>query len=497
MEQETSDWVLFFGRFHPLVLHLPIGFLVIAFFLEILSRFRPFALYKPAVSLILCLGAVFSIITAVLGLMLAKAGDYSPELLSMHQLFGIALTVAACTAFALKKISLRNNVWDRVYLSAMLCMMACLAIAGHYGGSLTHGSDYLTQYMPGALRGIAGMPVTEPRRVRITNLPDAQVFNDIIHPILEARCVSCHNENKRKGDLMMHTPRTLMAGGENGPIFIPGNAASSNMIERIHLPEIHDDHMPPKGKTQLSTDEITLLTWWINEGAPFDKKVAEVRKDEEVQNILNALVDPDANKTAVEKLLATPVKPADEQTVKALQKKGVVLRPLSSEVHWLQASLNERHQLSVDSMVEAFSSVSEQLTWLNLGGTKTTDEILVSIGELKNLTVLHLENTEITDKGLKHLKNLPYLEYLNLYGTNVSDTGIQLLAELRNLKKLYVWQTRVTAEGAAKLKVALPELEVDRGLDNTPNDSLKKSAQFPKEKSRSVNKKQNLKIVKN
>lgn len=497
MEQETSDWILFFGRFHPLVLHLPIGFLLIAFLLETLSRFRPFTLYKPAVLLILGLGAAFSIITTILGLMLARAGDYSPELLSIHQWYGIALTVTACTAFALKKISVRKSVWEKVYLSVMLCMVGCLVIAGHYGGSLTHGSDYLTQYMPGALRRIAGLPVSESRRVPITNLSDAQVFSDIIHPILNTRCVSCHNESKRKGDLMMHTPKALLAGGENGPIFIPGNAAGSNMIERIHLPEIHDDHMPPKGKTQLTTDEITLLTWWINEGAPFDKKVAEVRTDDEVQSVLNALVDPDANKTAVEKLLATPVKPADEQMVKALQGKGIVLRPLSSEVHWLQASLNERHQLSVDTMAEAFSSVSEQLTWLNLGGTKTTDEILASIGELKNLTILHLENTEVTDNGLKHLTSLPYLEYLNLYGTKVSDTGIQQLRELKNLKKLYVWQTSVTVEGVAKLKVALPELEVDRGLDNTPNGSLKKSVQLPKEESKSVDKKKNLKIVKN
>ena len=57
MDGDASEIVLFFGRFHPLVLHVPIGFLTLAFLLEICSRFRRFHHFKPAVGFVLLLGA--------------------------------------------------------------------------------------------------------------------------------------------------------------------------------------------------------------------------------------------------------------------------------------------------------------------------------------------------------------------------------------------------------------------------------------------------------
>ena len=497
MEQETSELVLFFGRFHPLILHLPIGFLVIGFALEILSRVPGFAPYKAAVGFVLICGAVFSIVAAVLGLMLAQSGDYSPDLLPVHKWSGLAFSVAACASYLLNRVSRSKPSMDKIYLSVLSLTMLLLAVAGHYGGSLTHGSDYLTKYMPNTLRKLSGLPAREKKiEKQITNINEAQVFDDVIYPIMDARCVSCHNDDKRKGDLMMHTQEALVAGGENGPIFIPGDVEGSNMIERIHLPENHDDHMPPEGKSQLTDDQIDLFTWWVEQGAPFDKKVAELQVDEKVQSILNTLVDPDANKTEVEKLLASPVPPADEKNLKELKDKGVLVRPLASEVHWLQANVVSQRTGPADSLMRAFLKVSSQLTWLNLGGTETTDDALASIAGLKNLTRLHLENTDVTDKGLIHLKQLPYLEYLNLYGTRVTDSGIQELATLKNLKKLYLWQTDVTMAGIARLKESLPGLEVTRGVRN-PDDTMKEPDQSLKAENVSPTERKTIGLVKN
>src|SRR5690606_14227983 len=129
----------------------------------------------------------------------------------------------------------------------------------------------------------------------------------------------------------------LMKGGENGPALVPGNAEESRMIQMIHLPEVHDDHMPPKGKRQLTPEQVELLTWWVAEGAPFDKPVMQMNVTEKIQSILNSLANPDANKTEAEILLASPVPPADEKRIKALKTRGVVVRPVSAEVNWLQA----------------------------------------------------------------------------------------------------------------------------------------------------------------
>lgn len=480
-EREISDIVLFLGRFHPMILHLPIGFLFLAFALGILSRFAKFRKYKPALGLALALGAASAVVAAILGYMLAQAGGYDEDLLSLHQWSGIAVAVFSVVAYLLYR-QYENKpsvVGHRVYLSVLSMMVIVLLVAGHYGGSLTHGSDYLTQYMPNNLRSLAGLRIKEQKAFKqITDLPEAVVFTDIIYPVLETRCNSCHNESKSKGGLQMHTVEDLMRGGENGPVLMAGNAQSSEIIRRVHLPDNDEDHMPPKGKRQLSDAQIDLLSWWINEGAPFDKKVAQVNVEEKIQDILNELIDPDANKTEVEILLASKVKSHDPQILGHLQRQGVQVKPLASQINWLQASISQN--LLGDSSISSLLNVSEQLTWLDLRGTSITDQALASIGKFRNLTRLHLENTQITDEGLQHLKNLRYLQYLNLYGTQVSDEGLPQLYDLKNLKTLYIWQTQVTKEGVSELKKVLPGLQIHLGMDNKM-DVFKMTARGPVE----------------
>ena len=464
---ETPDIVLFFGRFHPIILHLPIGFLLLAFLLELLSRLERFRAYRPAVGLALFLGAASALVAAALGFMLAQGGGYGEDLLGLHQWLGIASVVLAFVAFFLyrQRDKQANPILDKAYVSTLSVMVLVLMGAGHYGGSLTHGSDYLTQYMPNPLRKLAGLPEKESKEIKlITNLDEAVLYTDIVHPILDSRCVSCHNPDKKKGELMMHTADALLAGGENGDIFEPGNPEESEMLIRVHLPEEDDDHMPPDGKSQLTDEQITLLTWWVAEGASFDKTVAEVMVDEETQLVLNTLLDPNANKTEVEILLASEVTPADEQLVNNIQQRGVMIMPLAEEVHWLQ--VNVPRSASADSLMSELGQAAEQITWLDLGNTATTDEALKALPQFTNLTRLHLENTQVTDAGLASIAELPYLEYLNLYGTQVSDAGIEKLSKLKNLRKLYLWQTQVTEKGVAQLMEANPELEVNLGVEN-------------------------------
>ncbi len=463
---ETPDIVLFFGRFHPIILHLPIGFLVLAFLLELLSRMERFRVYRPAVGLALFLGAASALVAVILGLMLAEGGGYGEELLNLHKWLGIATVVLAIVAFLLyrKRSKQENPTLDKVYVSTLSVMVLVLMGAGHFGGSLTHGSDYLTQYMPNPLRKVAGLPAKESKEVKlITNLEEAVVYEDIIHPIIDSRCVSCHNPDKKKGELMMHTAEALLAGGENGDIFVPGDPTTSEMLVRVHLPEEDEDHMPPDGKSQLTDDQIALLTWWIEQGASFDKTVAQIEVNEETQLVLNTLLDPNANKTEVEVLLASAVTPADEQLVSNIQQRGVMIMPLAEEVHWLQ--VNVPRSASADSLMSELGKAAEQITWLDLGNTATTDEALKAISSFKNLTRLHLENTQVTDAGLASIAELPYLEYLNLYGTQVSNEGVQQLAQMPNLRKLYLWQTQVTKEGATQLQEANPDLEINMGVE--------------------------------
>jgi hypothetical protein len=87
-----------------------------------------------------------------------------------------------------------------------------------------------------------------------------------VQPILETRCLECHNPDKVKGELLMDTLANMLKGGESGSLVVAGNPDKSLFIERVILPKGHDDIMPPKGDP-LSAGEVDVIKRWIAEGA--------------------------------------------------------------------------------------------------------------------------------------------------------------------------------------------------------------------------------------
>lgn len=470
--EQSGDFIVFLGRFHPLFLHLPIGFLVLAVMLELASRTEKYGSLKPAVGFTLLLGALSALVAAILGLMLAQDGGYSEELLSIHKWLGIALVVFSFGAWILyeQKEKKQTANLKKAYIGSLVLMMAFLGGAGHYGGSLTHGTTYLTQNMPNGLRKLVGLPVQEGPKL-ITNLNEAEVFSDIIHPILEMRCNSCHNASKKKGELQMHTMEAFKKGGENGDVFVAGDPTKSMMMQRVHLPESDEEHMPPKGKTQLTPEQIALMEWWIVEGAPFDKKVAEVAIASDIDAILQTLVDPNANKSEVEILLADGPSAPDQEKLNAFKSQGVMIKALSNNSNWLQVTIDKNLPVA-ELLSELSTAFPDQVTWLDLKETPITDAALAPISNFKHLTRLRLEKTGITNEAMGHLQGLNYLEFLNIYGSKVGDQGIEKLADLRNLRRLYAWESAVTVEGASKLEEKMRQLEVNLGFEVQVLDSL-------------------------
>ena len=91
--------------------------------------------------------------------------------------------------------------------------------------------------------------------------------HDVI-PLLREYCAECHTGDKKKGGLAMNTRAELLAGGESGPVAIPGKAGKSLMIELL---ESGDDTewMPPKG-SRLPAKDIATLKKWIDEGLSWE-----------------------------------------------------------------------------------------------------------------------------------------------------------------------------------------------------------------------------------
>lgn len=461
---EPSDWAMFIGRFHPLVVHLPIGFLFIGFLLECCSRLRGFKELGYAVPFVLFLGILSAIFSAIAGYLLSLGGGYDEELLFWHQWLGIGVVVLCLMAYILKIRYRRNNspVTSKLYMAVFTIGIGILMAAGHYGGSLTHGSDYITAYTPEPFRAIAGLPPKERKTVakKITNIKEAVVYTDIIHPIFDAQCISCHNPSKKKGDLLLHTPTAIMKGGESGEILLSGNADQSDLFKRLVLPLDHDDHMPPDGKKQPTKEQIELIKWWIDQGAPFDKKVSDLQLTASVDGALKKLA---AGEKKEEGIFALKVPPANPQVVEELGRKGFIVTPIAQGRNFLQVRLSGGINSVDATLLEALSPLAEQLVWLDLSNAPVSDAALTGIGKLKNLVRLHMEQTAVTDAGLPSLQGLQNLEYLNLYGTAVTDKGIQELAKLKKLKSLYVWQTKVSKNGIATLQKSLPTLVVNTG----------------------------------
>ena len=89
-----------------------------------------------------------------------------------------------------------------------------------------------------------------------------------VRPVLETRCLECHNPDKVKGKLLMSTQAGFLKGGANGPIIEPGQPDRSELVKRVHLPKDHEDLMPPKGGP-LPPAELALLRGWVAAGAPW------------------------------------------------------------------------------------------------------------------------------------------------------------------------------------------------------------------------------------
>ena len=126
----------FIGRFHPLVVHLPIGFLLLGTFFLLLSLHERFVLLKPAVSFSFGAGALASLIAIITGYFLSGSGDYDEDILANHQLMGYVTTALAFTAWLLYRKSFfafqsgRRFKW----LTAVL-VLGIVSYTGHLGGS--------------------------------------------------------------------------------------------------------------------------------------------------------------------------------------------------------------------------------------------------------------------------------------------------------------------------------------------------------------------------
>lgn len=438
----------FAGRFHPLVVHLPIG--VISIFLVLLIAISREKLRKSEgiIRLILLVAAIASTFSSITGYLISIDGSYDNDLVLGHQILGITLTIVCwITYFGIHYLLESKNLVYNVVIGISSLLMI---LTGHAGGSLTHGSDFLSP------PPVDQWFLSSNETTRSFSMDSKAI--DVVSAIFEKKCYSCHGKSKQKGKLRLDTHEGIKKGGEEGSL-ISHDANSSLLIQRLLLPKDDEEHMPPKEKKQLTEQEISFLMWWIDSGADFDVKLNQLSFPDSLSSLLSN------NKTKAINVLVpvNAVKEADGQAIAILQALDVVIEPIGSNSNYLAANFVNMLPGNVDNAVLQLEKVKDQLIWLNLDYQQLNLESWEFIGNLKNLRKISVKNTNLNDASIKGIGQLQNLVVLNLVSTQVTMDGLKSLNQLEKLRSLFLYQTPVENNDYHLIQTLFPGVVIDTG----------------------------------
>ncbi len=447
-------WLQSVGRMHPLLLHLPIGFLLLAGLLWLFRKNFDTNTFHTIFSFALHLTAFAASAAALMGFFLSCEEGYEPGLLSLHQWTGVGVSFLACILLLLYQYSPGRRL---LISTTMLCSIILLIVAGHYGATLTHGEGYVWQ----PLRG------DEIEDDIITDSTD--LFTAAVKPVLKAKCFSCHNERKAKGELVMTSVEKLLKGGKEGPIWIPGDPLNSHIIQAAQLPLENKKHMPPEGKAQLTPEEIALLHAWIQSGADMKKALKDYDAGDTLHMLAARFIKTKEQETVSPQYSFAAASPA---TVEKLNDPFLALYPLAQNSPALQADFYIRQKFDRKKL-EALSAVKEQLVSLNLSNMPVKDEDMKIISKFVNLEKLILNNTDVTGKTLADLHKLSKLRSLSLAGTKVDKSISSALSLFPALKEVFTWNTAIKPEEIAALQSQIKTVKVVYGFVPDNKEILK------------------------
>jgi uncharacterized membrane protein len=408
-----ADWQQFLGRFHPLVVHLPIGLILLVPLLEIAGRVRPALL--EAATFVLSLSVFSCLLALTLGYLLAYGSGDAGAGVARHMWGGIALTIGVLACALVREASARG-----AYPWLLACVLLLLAWTAHQGGTLTHGTNYLTEFLPGPLKRLGTV------QAKTFAYPDS-FYAKHIYPVFDANCVACHGEGKVKANLRLDSYDRLMRGGEDGAVVIPGDPARSTLFKRITLPPDDKHFMPSEGKPPLKAEEIAWIKAWIAQGASPELKILagiSVREEEPPP-------PPVADYSGMMAQISQTAKSA-----------GVTLVPVSRNLgDGLILNTVDAGTKFGDAQLAGLEKFAPYIVEVELGRTSVTDACFATLAKFSQLRAIHLEETAVTGAGLAELTKLTQLRYLNLSGTHVTQAAVAPLSSMKNLRHLYLYNT--------------------------------------------------------
>ena len=421
-----DDFLILIGRFHPLIVHLPIGFIVLGILIELNKKKLGWS--NDALKFIFFWASITGAFSIISGFFQYQNGGYLWETVQNHFIAGV-LTIILSFSFYLKLIE--NSIFKSIPRKLFtIANSVILILTGHLGGNITHGEEHLVE----PINNLIGINEEEPLTVKYyEDFKDKPLFSSVIQPIIDQKCVKCHNSKKSNGKLRMHNTKEFMKGGKSGSIINNDTPEISEMYIRIHLPKEEKKHMPPKSGKQLTRQEISLISMWIENGSSFEKSIKDFKLEE---NIINYFFDTEKPFFPMVKVSAP-----DDESIRKIRENKIIINPLNKNSNFLKVSSINNLDFNNDD-ISLLSDIKKNVVSLDLSDSKITDSIFSQLKYFANLTVLKLNNTTITGKKINQLVELKNLKRIYLVNTNFKDEYINVLTQFRSLQNVYLYNER-------------------------------------------------------
>ena len=449
------------GRLHPFLVHFPIGILFLAFIFEFLGSFKGGKKLRKAVPSILLVGFLASLFAIASGLVLQEEGGYPEETLFRHKVFGLVTTGFSLLLWLVIRFGagLDKSAMKAVRMVLFIILTASIVVTGHFGGTMTHGEDFIFQQ--------------NSSKEKITQIDSKEfihpelVYRDIVQPILQAKCVSCHGSSKQKGRLRLDSEEMIRKGGKNGMVIgVP--TAAGELGRRINLSIEDKAHMPPREKEQLSNTEIELISTWAMLNNPFSDSVKSLRTP-----ALKLWLEENQSEKQKDIWPTAPMEPVTPASLQTLRSSGIILSPIASGSPYLEAIFGNEVDFS-GSWYSDWSEALPNIVSIRLSFTSPSEDALAKIISGSQVRRLYLDHTGVSDQAMKLVSALQNLVYLNLTGTNITPEGLETLKNIASLKYLFVYDCKLENDFLKKFIEANPKIKVDTGgyvLPLLPSDT--------------------------
>lgn len=445
----TPVWLQSFGRLHPMLLHLPIGLVLITAVLIFAEKHfdRPSAVVT---SFLLHLASLTTSLTALMGLFLSLEGGYEAEVLWWHKWMGVVLSFLCWMLI----IPMKRDYMKPLVLASVLLIV----FTGHYGATLTHGEDFVSG--PMFSRGNVSRKITD----------STTVFTAVIAPILEAKCAGCHNEEKSKGRLVLTTEEGVKKGGKNGKLWAPGDVAHSLIVERINLPLSAREHMPPADKAQLTEAEKNFIAAWIGKGADTKTTFLSLNYDDTLKKLADPVLEMYQAQGGYEPLYHFNFVSAKQIEKLSLPNRTVFQiarnEPALGVDFYLRESFDKRY-------LEDLRAVDQQVISINLSNMPFADKDFGVIADFPNLEKLVLNNTAVTGKNFEVLSKNLKLRSLSVSGAPVQPEHLEKLGGHRSLREVFLWNTNVADDQVRDLQHRFPGITWNTGYQPDKGELLR------------------------